>query len=160
MEHIELLRGVFTCEQHDRFLAARMVRQEFGDVIHVVTNDDPTIRIRRMLRDGINQQTWQPGNTSPSVNLKGLISYLEQKYNPPTGRASRCICPKFKYLRIICYYWSVPGASPGAARNLVATLWKPPSHQKPFRMLMTSFKNRGRRFQRATCLVHASWVGD
>ena len=28
MEHIELLRGVFTCEQHDRFLAARMVRQE------------------------------------------------------------------------------------------------------------------------------------
>ena len=28
MEHIELLRGVFACEQHDRFLAARMVRQE------------------------------------------------------------------------------------------------------------------------------------
>ena len=44
IEHIELLRGVFTCEQHDRFRAARMVRQEFGDVIHVVTNDDPTIR--------------------------------------------------------------------------------------------------------------------
>ena len=39
MEHIELLRSVFTCEQHDRFFFCH----QYGhtEIIHVVINDDP-----------------------------------------------------------------------------------------------------------------------
>ena len=38
MEHIELLRSVFTCEQHDRFFCHQ---DGHAGIIHVVTNDDP-----------------------------------------------------------------------------------------------------------------------
>ena len=52
-----------------------------------------------------------------------------------------------------------PRASPGAARGPTAIGGAHSSNQKPFKMLMMSFKNRYRKFQRPTWLIHVSWVG-
>merc|ERR1719327_1846461 len=46
VEHIELFGRIFTCEQHDRFLATWVIGKEFRDVVDFVANDAPTIGLR------------------------------------------------------------------------------------------------------------------
>merc|ERR1712061_489412 len=51
MEHVELLGCILPSIQHNRLLTARVVRQEFGNIVHLAMKDHPAILLGVMLCD-------------------------------------------------------------------------------------------------------------
>merc|ERR1712232_1523845 len=49
VEHVELLRRILAREEHDRFLAARVILQEMSDVVNIVPHDAPAVCVSVVL---------------------------------------------------------------------------------------------------------------
>merc|ERR1719356_1275292 len=67
MQHVELLGGLLPGEQHDRFLATRVVLQKVGHIVYVLSDDDPAIGVRAVFGDfffGDRHGQWWPKPTT------------------------------------------------------------------------------------------------